>query len=97
MDRDGRSGRWRRTRCWRAAPAGGYPGVAYAEYATWGASTRRTEATGLGTAIMFAGGMAVPPLFGLSVTAWGGYRAGYLLCAAAAAVGGILLARPQRR
>ena len=40
------------------------------------------------------GGAAV---FGLSATAWGGYRAGYLLCAAAAAVGGILLARPQRR
>ena len=38
--------------------AGGYTGVAYAEYAALGGA-RRTEATGLGTAIMFSGGMLV--------------------------------------
>ncbi|MFL5281396.1 MAG: MFS transporter, partial [Rhodopila sp.] len=76
--------------------AGGYTGVAYAEYAALGGA-RRTEATGLGTAIMFAGGMALPPLFGLSVTAPGGYRTSYILCAAAAAASGVLLALPRRR
>ena len=45
--------------------AGGYTGVAYAEYAALGGA-RRTEATGLGTAIMFAAGMAVPPVFGVA-------------------------------
>ena len=39
--------------------SGGYTGVGYAEYAALGGS-RRTEATGLGTAIFFAGGMAAP-------------------------------------
>jgi MFS family permease len=51
--------------------SGGYTGVAYAEYAALG-GTRRTEATGLGTAILFAGGMAVPPIFGAAVNALGG-------------------------
>ena len=41
-----------------------YTGVAYAEYANLGAA-RRTEATGLGTAVMFAAVMVVPPLFGV--------------------------------
>ena len=61
----------------------------------WG--PRRTEATGLGTAIMFAGGMAVPPAFGLCVTALGGYRTSYMIGAAAALAGGLLLALPQQR
>jgi MFS family permease len=76
--------------------AGGYTGVAYAEYAALG-GTQRTEATGLGTAILFAGGMAVPPLFGFAVTALGGYCTSYLVGAAAALVSGLLLALPQRR
>lgn len=75
--------------------AGGYTGVAYAEYAALG-GPRRTEATGLGTAILFAGGMAVPPLFGVAVTALGGYRTSYLIGAAAALASGVLLALPQR-
>ena len=54
--------------------AGGYTGVAYAEYASLG-GTRRTEATGLGTALMFSGGLVIPPLFGASVTLLGGYEA----------------------
>ncbi len=76
--------------------AGGYTGVAYAEYAALG-GPRRTEATGLGTAIMFAGGMAVPPAFGLSVAALGGFRISYMIGAAAALAAGALLALPQRR
>lgn len=76
--------------------AGGYTGVAYAEYASLG-GTRRTEATGLGTAILFAGGMAVPPVFGAAVTAFGGYRGSYMTGAAFALASGLLLALPQRR
>jgi MFS family permease len=76
--------------------AGGYTGVAYAEYAALGGS-RRTEATGLGTAILFAGGMAVPPLFGWSVVALGGYQISYIAGAAAALASGLLLALPGRR
>jgi MFS family permease len=56
--------------------AGGYTGVAYAEYAALG-GMRRTEATGLGTALMFSGGLLIPPLFGASVTLLGGYEATY--------------------
>jgi MFS family permease len=76
--------------------AGGYTGVGYAEYASLGGS-RRTEATGLGTAIFFAGGMAVPPIFGLAVAASGGYRVSYMIGAACALASGLLLALPHRR
>jgi MFS family permease len=76
--------------------AGGYTGVAYAEYAALGGA-RRTEATGLGTAILFAGGMAVPPVFGAAVTACGGYRLSYLIGGGCALVGAVLLALPTRR
>ena len=54
------------------ASASGFTGVAYAEYARLGGA-RRTEATGLGTAMMFAGVMLVPSLFGGAVTALGGW------------------------
>ena len=77
------------------ATAGGYTGVGYAEYAALGGS-RRTEATGLGTAIFFAGGMAAPPLFGASVTALGGYRGSYMVGAACALASAIVLALPVR-
>jgi MFS family permease len=72
--------------------AGGYTGVAYAEYAALGGA-RRTEATGLGTAIMFAAVMLIPPLFGVAVTALGGYVLPYSLLAAAAAACAALLLR----
>jgi nitrate/nitrite transporter NarK len=74
--------------------AGGYTGVAYAEYAALG-GPRRTEATGLGTAIMFAGGMLVPPTFGAVVTALGGYGAAYGIIAACALAGGLSMIRPR--
>ncbi len=75
---------------------GGYTGVAYAEYAALGGA-RRTEAAGLGTAIMFLGATAVPPLFGAAVTAMGDYRGSYLIGAAFAAIAATLLALPHRR
>ena len=73
--------------------AGGYTGVGYAEYAALGGA-RRTEATGLGTAIFFAGGMVTPPIFGAAVTALGGYLDTYLAGAACALVGAALLVWP---
>jgi MFS family permease len=76
--------------------AGGYTGVAYAEYAALGGA-RRTEATGLGTAILFAGGMAIPPVFGAAVTAGGGYRLSYLIGGGCALVSAVLLTLPTRR
>jgi len=54
------------------ASASGFTGLAYAEYARLGGS-RRTEATGLGSAVMFAGVLIIPPLFGLAATALGSF------------------------
>jgi MFS family permease len=73
--------------------SGGYTGVGYAEYAALGGS-RRTEATGLGTAIFFAGGMAAPPLFGSTVAAQGGYGGSYTVAAGCAFVSALLLVWP---
>ncbi len=76
--------------------AGGYTGLAYAEYATLGGA-RRTEATGLGTAILFAGVLLIPPLFGASVTLLGGYEATWRAMAVLALGGGVLLGWPRAR
>jgi MFS family permease len=73
--------------------SGGYTGVGYAEYAALGGS-RRTEATGLGTAIFFAGGMAAPPVFGIAVTAMAGFRGSYIIGAACALASAVLLVLP---
>ncbi|MGC8475414.1 MAG: MFS transporter [Acetobacteraceae bacterium] len=67
------------------ATASGFTGVAYAEYARLGGA-RRTEATGLGTAAMFAGVMLMPSAFGAAVTALGGW---FLPYAGLAAVSGL--------
>jgi len=75
--------------------AGGYTGLAYAEYAALG-GTRRTEATGLGTAIMFAAVMLIPPCFGIAVTVLWGYAVPYTVLAALAAGCGVLLAGGRR-
>ncbi len=72
--------------------AGGYTGVAYADYAALGGS-RRTEATGLGTAIMFAAVMLIPPSFGVAVTAVGGYAIPDIALAVLAAISAALLCR----
>jgi MFS family permease len=78
--------------------AGGYTGVAYAEYAHLG-GTRRTEATGLGTAVMFAGVLLIPPGFGATVAASGGYTLAYTSLAVLALASAVLLclAPCQRR
>jgi MFS family permease len=76
--------------------AGGYTGVAYAEYASLG-GTRRTEATGLGTALMFSGGLLIPPLFGASVTLSGGYEMTYRVIAGLALASSALLFWPPKR
>jgi MFS family permease len=73
--------------------SGGYTGVGYAEYAALGGS-RRTEATGLGTAIFFAGGMAAPPIFGAAVAALGGFRGSYIIGACFALASAALLVLP---
>lgn len=70
--------------------AGGYTGIAYAEYAHLGGA-RRTEATGLGTAIMFAGVLLIPSSFGLAVTTLGGYGIPYDGLAALALLSALLL------
>ncbi len=76
--------------------AGGYTGVAYAEYASLGGA-RRTEATGLGTALLFAGALVVPPLFGASVALLGGYAATYQTMAVLALASGVLMGWPPAR
>ena len=73
--------------------AGGYTGVAYAEYASLG-GVRRTEATGLGTALLFGGSLVFPPLFGMWVTYAGGYESAYAVMAVLALASGVLMALP---
>jgi MFS family permease len=70
--------------------AGGYTGVAYAEYAHLG-GPRRTEATGLGTAVMFAGVLLIPPCFGLAVATAGSYAPAFGTLAALALASAVLL------
>ncbi len=70
--------------------AGGYTGVAYAECAHLG-GTRRIEATGLGTAVMFAGVLLIPPAFGATVAASGGYALAYTTLAVLALASAVLL------
>ncbi len=70
--------------------AGGFTGVAYAEYAHLG-GVRRTEATGLGTAVMFAGVLLMPPCFGIAVATSGGYALPYATLAVLALASAVLL------
>jgi nitrate/nitrite transporter NarK len=76
--------------------ASGYTGVAYAEFATLG-GTRRTEATGLGTATMFLGAMLIPSTMGFILTATGNYTLCFALLAVMSAFAGALLVMPPRR
>lgn len=75
--------------------AGGYTGVAYAEFAALGGA-RRTEATGLGTAVMFTAVMLIPPLFGFAVGAAGGYAIPFLALAGLGAVSAVVQLLPPR-
>ncbi|MCC7273605.1 MAG: MFS transporter [Alphaproteobacteria bacterium] len=72
------------------ASASGFTGIAYAEYARIGGD-RRTEATGLGSAVMFAGVLVIPSLFGVTIAAADSYRTAYLMIALLAAACGIAL------
>jgi hypothetical protein len=72
------------------ATASGFTGIAYAEWARLGGA-RRTEATGLGTGIMFAGVMLIPSAFSVAVTTFGDYAAAYAVFGGLAAVSGLLL------
>lgn len=73
------------------ATASGYTGLAYAEFARL-AGSKRTEATGLGSASMFAGVMILPSLGSLLVTVLGNYAVGYAVVGTMAGLCGILLA-----
>lgn len=77
------------------ATASGYTGIAYAEYARLGGA-RRTEATGLGTAVMFFGVTVIPSAFGLAVTVMRGYGDAYAALGVLALIGAFVLCLPTR-
>jgi hypothetical protein len=77
------------------ATASGYTGIAYAEYARIG-GVRRTEATGLGTAVMFFGVTVIPSAFGLAVTVVHGYGDAYAALGVLAMIGAGALCLPAR-
>jgi MFS family permease len=78
------------------ASAGGYTGIAYAQYARLGGA-RRTEATGLGTALMFFGVTVIPSAFGLAVTMLHGYADAYAALGVLALLGAAPLCWPIRQ
>ncbi|MFM9885584.1 MAG: MFS transporter [Burkholderiales bacterium] len=73
------------------ASASGYTGIAYAEFARLGGA-RRTEATGLGSAAMFAGVLIIPSLATVLIIATGSYALAYGAVGIGAASGAVLLA-----
>jgi MFS family permease len=73
------------------ATASGFTGIAYAEFARLGGE-RRTEATGLGAAAMFAGVMLLPSAFGVVVSVGGSYGFAYGVVAVLATASALLLA-----
>ncbi len=77
------------------ASASGFTGLAYAEYARLGGS-RRTEATGLGSAVMFAGVLIIPPVFGMAAKALGSFTPSYTGLGLMALGAGLLFLRAPR-
>jgi MFS family permease len=77
------------------ATASGYTGLAYAEYARLG-GPRRTEATGLGAAMMFTGVMLIPAMMGFTLTATGNYMLCFAALAGLATISGIVVGAPRR-
>ncbi|MDE2517413.1 MAG: MFS transporter [Rhodospirillales bacterium] len=75
--------------------AGGFTGVAYAEYAHLGGA-RRTEATSLGTGVMFAAVMIIPSAFGAVLARSGSFTLPYALLAAGAVLAGLAMLLPAR-
>lgn len=76
--------------------ASGFTGLAYAEFARLGGAAR-TEATGLGSAAMFAGVLVLPPLFGLTATASGAFFLPYAALALATLAASIMIWRGAAR
>ncbi|HPG01514.1 MAG TPA: MFS transporter [Rhodoblastus sp.] len=76
--------------------ASGFTGLAYAEFARLGGAAR-TEATGLGSAAMFAGVLVLPPLFGLTATATHAFVLPYAALAVATFVASVMVWRGARR
>ena len=76
--------------------ASGFTGLAYAEFARLGGAAR-TEATGLGSAAMFAGVLVLPPLFGLTATATHAFVLPYAALAAATFAASVMVWRGARR
>ena len=74
------------------ASASGFTGLAYAEWARLGGA-QRTEATGLGSGLMFAGVLLLPSLFSVVVTALDDYALTYGFVGALTALAGFLLLR----
>lgn len=77
------------------ATASGYTGLAFAEYARLGGS-RRTEATGLGAAMMFTGVMLIPSTMGFTLAATGNYMLCFTALAVMAAISGVIVGAPVR-
>ncbi len=77
------------------ATASGFTGLAYAEWARLGGA-QRTEATGLGSGIMFAGVMLMPSIFSVTVTFFDDYGIAYGCAGALAALSGLLLFASKR-
>ena len=76
------------------ASASGFTGLAYAEWARLGGS-QRTEATGLGSGLMFAGVLLLPSLFSVTVTSLDDYGVSYGVIGALAALAGWRLLRQK--
>ena len=75
--------------------ASGFTGLAYAEFARLGGAAR-TEATGLGSAAMFAGVLVLPPLFGLTATTTHAFVLPYMALAVATFAASVMIWRGAR-
>lgn len=76
------------------ATASGFTGLAYAEWARLGGA-QRTEATGLGSGLMFAGVLLLPSLFSVAVTYFDDFGLAYAVVGGLAAMSGWLLWRQK--
>ena len=76
------------------ASASGFTGLAYAEWARLGGA-QRTEATGLGSGLMFAGVLLLPSLFSVTVTTLDDYGVSYGFVGGLAALAGLMLLRQK--
>jgi predicted MFS family arabinose efflux permease len=72
------------------ASASGFTGLAYAEWARLGGA-QRTEATGLGSGLMFAGVLLLPSLFSVTVTTFDDYGVSYGVVGVFATLAGLIL------